>query len=158
MTIDKSICRKCGKVKTRIEKTMGGAHLRCRPCWAAYMREFNKRPGAVEKKRARDRALRLRTLESRRDYELRRGFGITLSDYEAMLAAQMGGCAICGATKNNRGMRLSVDHCHATGQVRGLLCGPCNNALGLAKDNPERLRRMADYLERSRQAKLAIAA
>ena len=53
--------------------------------------------------------------------------GITEAQYEALLAAQGGGCAICGNTPKSR--RLSVDHDHATGDVRGLLCHRCNRGL-----------------------------
>jgi hypothetical protein len=53
--------------------------------------------------------------------------GITDDDYEALLAAQGGGCAICGNPPKTR--RLHVDHDHKTGKVRGLLCHRCNRAL-----------------------------
>jgi Recombination endonuclease VII len=53
--------------------------------------------------------------------------GITDADYEALLAAQGGGCAICGNPPKTR--RLHVDHDHKTGKVRGLLCHRCNRAL-----------------------------
>lgn len=53
--------------------------------------------------------------------------GVSDDDYHRMLAAQGGGCAICGATPKTR--RLDVDHDHLTGKVRGLLCHRCNRAL-----------------------------
>ena len=75
--------------------------------------------------------------------------------HAAMLAAQGGGCAICGGQQTTKGKNeLSVDHCHTTGMVRGLLCNKCNQALGLSDDEPGRLRMMADYIERSRKPRL----
>ncbi len=56
-----------------------------------------------------------------------KGLGITDEGYAAMLAEQGGGCAICGSTPKTR--RLHVDHDHASGRVRGLLCHRCNRAL-----------------------------
>ena len=56
-----------------------------------------------------------------------RGLGVSTEDYERMLAAQGGGCAICGALPKTR--RLHVDHDHKTGEIRGLLCYRCNKAL-----------------------------
>jgi hypothetical protein len=55
--------------------------------------------------------------------------GITLADYEAMLARQGGGCATCGR-KPESGKNLHVDHDHQTGKIRGLLCIGCNLAIG----------------------------
>ncbi len=69
-------------------------------------------------------------------------YGLSDADYDALLARQRGVCANC---KRNR--RLGVDHCHATGKVRGLLCGNCNRGLGLFHDDPELLRAAAAYLE-----------
>ena len=52
----------------------------------------------------------------------------------------------CGQTK-----RLHMDHDHATGKFRGLLCSPCNTSLGFLKENPERIRGLATYIERFQQ-------
>jgi len=73
-------------------------------------------------------------------------YGITPEQYWALYEAQGGVCYICqratGKTK-----RLSVDHDHATGYVRGLLCGPDNKILGHMRDDPDMARRVASYLE-----------
>ena len=79
--------------------------------------------------------------------DLKKSFGIGLKEYEAMLRDQKGGCAICGGKDDF--FRLSVDHCHDRGYVRGLLCGQCNIGLGAFKDSPERMRLAAEYIERS---------
>lgn len=86
----------------------------------------------------------------RRDYSHDRHigetYGITTQEYNAIYAAQGGFCAIC---RRARGLskRLSVDHCHATGQIRGLLCRNCNrDVLGHLRDDPEALYRAAEYL------------
>jgi hypothetical protein len=73
--------------------------------------------------------------------------GLTEEQYVAMVAAQNGCCAICEIAPPT-GKVLYVDHCHVTNRVRGLLCHPCNASLGLMKDEPQRLRRAADYLEK----------
>lgn len=83
-----------------------------------------------------------------------RKHGITLERFDEMSQEQGGGCAICGGP-NRGGRHLEIDHDHACcpgtescGKcVRGLLCGPCNKALGQFQDNPELLRRAAEYLE-----------
>lgn len=75
---------------------------------------------------------------------LHRRLGLTKTAYQSILESQGGGCKICGSVPD---ARLAVDHCHETGNFRGLLCSHCNVALGLFGDNPERLRRAAKYLE-----------
>jgi Recombination endonuclease VII len=76
-------------------------------------------------------------------------YGITLIEYEARLAEQGGGCAVCGDTQTRKDRKyLYVDHDHATGEVRGLLCTNCNFAIGHAQDEPDRLIAMAAYLIR----------
>lgn len=80
--------------------------------------------------------------------KLRRRYGITIDQYEAMLARQVGRCAICRTDKpgGNGGRTFHVDHDHATGRVRGLLCSPCNSGLGHLGDSPGRLREALAYL------------
>lgn len=97
------------------------------------MRKWNREN--PEKIRAKSLRIHLRT------------FGLTPEMFQEMLDAQGGGCAICGGLER-KGHALSVDHCHATGKVRGLLCGNCNRGLGLYKDNPERLIKAAEYLRK----------
>lgn len=76
-------------------------------------------------------------------------FGLSQAQYEAMLAVQNNGCAICGRGPEGSypGM-LHVDHCHETGLVRGLLCQVCNLSIGKFGHDPALLRRAAAYLEK----------
>lgn len=72
-------------------------------------------------------------------------YGLKKGEYDKLLEAQGGVCAIC---KEPRNYRLAVDHDHKTGLVRGLLCKMCNGkTLPSVRDNPETLRAAADYLE-----------
>lgn len=86
----------------------------------------------------------------KRDAVVRRFYGISLAEYHAMVEKQGGVCAICGRSDEVHGRALAIDHCHDTGVVRGALCGPCNRAIGLFKDDPSRLRNAAAYLESAR--------
>ena len=85
------------------------------------------------------------------DAYLMRSYGINTTDYNNMLTKQNGLCALCkteGFTMaKHHKVKLVVDHCHKTGVVRGLLCHNCNRALGLLQDNPEVIRRCADWVE-----------
>lgn len=76
----------------------------------------------------------------------RLGHGAPLQRLHRMLAAQGGRCAICAS---DMGTEWQVDHDHATGKVRGLLCSPCNRGLGLFKDAPHLLRSAISYLTKS---------
>lgn len=75
-----------------------------------------------------------------------RYYGITIEQYEILLKNQNGGCAICFSPTGSNGKRLSVDHNHETGEVRGLLCDDCNTGLGKFKDNPNLLAIAINYL------------
>lgn len=89
------------------------------------------------------------SIECRRMYQRLRRYGLTYQEYRALIERQGGVCALCGQEWRGWGGKsgLHVDHCHQTGQVRGLLCGDCNTALGRFGDDPAILRRAADYLE-----------
>ena len=72
-------------------------------------------------------------------------FGMTIADYNALLARQNGACRICKTKPAGR--RLAVDHCHLTDTIRSLLCNNCNLGVGNFKDNPALMREAADYIE-----------
>ncbi len=81
---------------------------------------------------------------------LKQQYGLTVDDYERMWSAQDGRCKVCRVEMIRGGRTMdavNVDHDHATGRVRGLLCSYCNLALGYAKDDAARLRALADYLD-----------
>jgi hypothetical protein len=77
-------------------------------------------------------------------------YGLTEERYNEILVSQGGRCAICRIEKCKTGRRFAVDHDHGTGKVRGILCSACNIGIGHMQDDPELLRRAADYLETSR--------
>lgn len=81
---------------------------------------------------------------------IRQKFGLSQADYEAILARQGGVCAICGeaetARYKGRVKWLAVDHDHATGRLRGLLCQACNLIIGFAADDRERVAAALSYL------------
>lgn len=78
---------------------------------------------------------------------LKRNFGISIDDYNYMFADQNGCCAICNRHQSQFKKRFAVDHCHDTDKIRGLLCGNCNTALGLLKEDEFRLVSMIEYIQ-----------
>jgi hypothetical protein len=137
-------CAKCGQ--DRGDSSHPGY---CRICYRASA------------KSAREKNLAVYALKDRRQ-ALKRKYGMTLADFDRILASQGGGCAVCNAassaiTTGPRGAKtgLHVDHDHACcpgeytcGEcIRGILCQSCNNVLGRVKDNPATLRALAAYLE-----------
>lgn len=84
----------------------------------------------------------------RKPYLLMRKYGISSDDYNAMFNSQGGCCLICNRHQIEFQRALAIDHDHETGEIRGLLCGPCNTGLGLFRDSAEILTRAIDYLTR----------
>jgi hypothetical protein len=87
---------------------------------------------------------------------LRRLYGLTVGEYEGMLAAQNGVCAVCGKIETHRDrngetVRLAVDHDHVTGSVRALLCHSCNTGIGSFYDDPTLLLAAVEYINRFRR-------
>ena len=96
------------------------------------------------KKREQDRRWRDRAPHYMRQYL----YGVTPEQFEQMLEQQGGTCAICATDQwDSKGRGPSVDHDHATGKVRGLLCASCNNGLGRFRDDTALLRAAVKYLE-----------
>lgn len=85
------------------------------------------------------------------DAYLKRTYNITTEDYTEMLQKQKGLCKICGSSgfvmAKHHKMKLVVDHCHKSGNVRGLLCHNCNRALGLLQDSVSNLQASIVYLQ-----------
>jgi len=106
----------------------------CKPCQRSdRMRRYH----ASDKQTIWEKAFARRIM---RDY------GITVREYLEFLLKQGSVCAICKKPPKER-CRLSVDHCHRTGKVRGLLCRACNRGIGIFKDQPALLASAMAYLE-----------
>jgi hypothetical protein len=76
------------------------------------------------------------------DYNRKRLYGLTTEEFQDLMVKQLSCCAICGLKK-----KLYVDHCHETGQIRGLLCHHCNLTIGFG-ENSDNLQKAIDYLKK----------
>lgn len=119
----------------------------CRPCehlnWEANRIAEGRDPHYIRRKPRMAAAARARKI----------ALAAQNIDYEQMFVSQEGVCKICQQperrTRKGLQVRLSIDHSHATGKVRGLLCYRCNVALGFLQDDPVRLQRAVEYLQNS---------
>ena len=114
-------CSRCKEAKpfSEMSKRSGrpnGLHGWCKSCMNARARQRNHTP------------------EQRKQWSYRTRYRLSTSDVEAMIANQGGTCAVC----NEIMKRPVVDHDHATGQVRGILCHPCNVKLHALDGWPHR--------------------
>lgn len=92
------------------------------------------------------RAVRIARKKASHEKMVERVYGLPPGHYEALKAFQGGTCWICQRA-TGKVKALAVDHDHKTGIPRGVLCGVCNQLLGHLRDDPERARRIAEYLE-----------
>lgn len=110
----------------------------CRSCdTTKLVAEFGER-GGTECAVCRNRR--------RRENHLRKKYGISISDFDAILERQRYECAICEAHFSSSSQRFAVDHDHHSGRVRGILCVRCNAALGMLGEDPHLFARALDYL------------
>jgi hypothetical protein len=126
-----------------VRKHNGHSESYCVPCKKSYGSERSRRYYANHPEH------RERRRQGNQRAQFKRKYGITVDEFERMKAQQGGVCAICGNGPHERRVDLSVDHCHATGVVRGLLCDQCNTGLGSLRDSPELLERALEYLRRA---------
>jgi hypothetical protein len=120
-------------------------------------RELARRPRADPAKNEGIRAARQRweakNPEGYRRVKLARRYGITSEEYAHLVKVQANACAICLLPervcdpRSGKLRALAVDHDHATGRVRGLLCYRCNKAIGYLGENRESMARAITYLE-----------
>ena len=131
-------CKQCNLEEKRQRYIADPAAVKARV--KRWQQENPERLNAYRRARRREPEVKKRE----RAGHLMRKFGITLDQYETMLEAQGGVCAICGRAP--RDISLHVDHDHSTGQIRALLCFPCNNALADLQEDPGVVRKAAAYL------------
>lgn len=96
------------------------------------------------RKKLSERERKARARRSAHNSHLKKTYGITYEDYETLLAAQGGACAICKGGTSKR--HFAVDHNHKTGAVRGLLCARCNSGLAKFMDKVENVERALEYM------------
>ena len=140
LLLETRVCRVCKKQKnlldeyylSRRDPTKKSSYsYECKECTVKRTVEYNREHST-----------------SVRSQYLKRNYGLTFEEFEAMLSDQDNCCAICKSTKPlGRHKRFNVDHHNKTGNVRGLLCSNCNTALGLVNDNIHTLKSMIQYLE-----------
>lgn len=149
---DTKRCPRCAKTKARSafsrnRRSRDGLCSYCKECVLQYQRVWRANNKEALREKGQQHYVRRRERHKTlgRAAHLRRKFGITPEQYDAMLAAQGGGCAICGARPLD-GKRLPVDHCAETGAVRGILCDLCNRGIGALGHDAVRLARAAQYV------------
>lgn len=132
-------CMGCDTVKERSEfgrRPNGHSRAHCKDCERDRSRD-QYRQMTPEQIRERNRAT-----------SLMRHHGVTVEQYEELFEKQGGLCAICKQPEtSSRRLHLSVDHCHDSLRVRGLLCSNCNSAMGLFNDDPGLLAAAIAYLQ-----------
>lgn len=126
------LCHSCGRFKPTDKFYVDRSRpddlaLNCADCARAKQEAIRTAPGGKDRIAAQHR---------------QRTYGLSEKAYQKILKRQGGGCATCGSKTK----KLHVDHDHATGKVRGLLCGPCNRAIGLIYDSPKIARKIVKYL------------
>lgn len=151
-------CARCQEEKPKItfhkDRTKAdGLRYICAVCTKAVWRETHPQlpkrerkvvqPKPRKPKRAYNKSEQSR---ARRNRQYIAKYGIRIEDYDRMYENQQGKCVICRIQRGPEDPHLCVDHCHATGKVRGLLCLACNTALGSFKDNPLLMERAIAYL------------
>lgn len=126
-----------------------------------YQRIWNNKPENRAKSRKASLAHYYKNRKANCDAShwrnVKRRYGITKEQYEQIIAVQGGGCALCGIPVQSSGKRLSIDHCHNSTVVRGVLCEPCNVLLGSVDAKPGWIEKVQDYLLNNPAAKVVIA-
>lgn len=164
-------CSKCGGIKpisyfVRDKNRKDGRHPQCYSCVQAYKKKWKLRPEVIERNRKYQREF-ARNPERKRQvlayqnarlpsgitrkkkFKIMSKYGLTEEKYLQILADQNGKCATCAFQFNDHS-ETQIDHCHATGIVRGILCKHCNRALGQVADSVEILAALIKYLRASR--------
>lgn len=145
-------CSSCLETKKDFgpdKRAEDGLQSRCRDCARQYDREryqANRKAKAEYQRRYWNSLSKEEQKRRTFRYELGR-YGLDLEQYEQMVKKQKGLCRLCSKPpKPGCHHRLQVDHCHATGKIRGLLCNTCNTALGRLGDSEQGILRLLQYV------------
>lgn len=131
------VCKHCGDEKDEVDfysffdkwANKSYTSTRCKPCHQSYKKS---NPNTAKNRKAEKLKLR---------------YGLTYDQWEQLREVENYACMICGITEDDMGKKLDVDHCHVSGKFRGVVCNPCNNVLGHARDNVEILQAAISYLK-----------
>ena len=134
--MQEKICTKCGELKPLTEfykdkQKPTGYRPDCKKCNIKQCTEWNKKNKAKHY-----------------GYDIKRKYGITLAEYEALLKSQNEKCAICDKHISEFKTRFHVDHCHTSGKVRSLLCVNCNHGIGAFFEDLKLLEKAAEYIKK----------
>lgn len=149
------ICKDCNTSKLDSEFCNAGygkTKSYCKSC-GSEKRKIKYRENLLENRelsRVKSLEFRKKNKGYQRKYDLKRNYGITEEEFHALKTKQDHKCAIC-KTSDPEGRHgvFAVDHCHVSGDVRGLLCNKCNVGLGSFRDNIEYLANAIDYLKKA---------
>jgi len=140
-----SSCKACAVERTRLHLEANKELIQAKKA-AAYRASPEK-----AKERARRWGQENRAFVSARNraMRLKNKYGLTQEKYDEIGEAQQWKCAICGSasTGSKNSTNLSVDHCHTTGVIRGLLCHPCNAGIGYLKESENIMQNAIKYLK-----------
>lgn len=142
-------CKVCISSKSKQQYLKNREHIRTKS--TLYYEENKEKVLARTGATRRNNPDKYRQIE--RDSHLKCVHGLTRAKFNEILALQNGSCKICKAHVPGGGGTWKVDHDHATGKVRGLLCHKCNVGLGLFNDSPSLLKAAARYLQNSGESK-----
>lgn len=120
----------------------------CKECWKSESRAYYEKNKEEVKKRTHKYQQEHKDIVTKinRKRLLKYYWGMTLEEFDLLVKKQNGCCSICNLKLDESIKKLYVDHDHKTGKIRGLLCGPCNLALGGFKDSTDILQRAIEYL------------
>lgn len=151
-------CGKCKQIRPPTDfyyrRERKSLSSKCRLCFNAYSQKW--RENNHERYRIRNRQWRVGKEEYFRNIWLKSEYGISAEHYDNMLEQQGDVCAICKQPETTYDARvgvkrLAVDHCHTTGQVRGLLCAKCNRGLGHFNHCADGLQKAIEYLRKAEE-------
>ncbi len=151
-----SFCQECLKVRRRAQYAADPEFRAAAQEQGRKWRLANPEKAAAQAERERQRRAeerstpegRARVAKANLRQWLRSQYGMTVAEYEVLVREQGGVCQVC-RKPCRRHARLSVDHCHETGAIRGLLCDRCNKVLGMVEDSADLLEGLAQYVVKS---------